>query len=53
MRTKNSAVAFLADKPVGLVGCVVIDGNAELVSMWVAPVARRTGAGRALVDWAA
>jgi len=50
--TTHMAVALLAEEPVGLVGCVVIDGDAELVSMWVAPEARRIGTGRALVDWA-
>jgi len=51
-RATNTAVAFHNSRPVGLVGCVVIDREAELVSMWVAPNARRLGAGRALVDWA-
>ncbi len=51
-RTSNTAIAFRAEEAIGLVGCVVIDGEAELVSMWVGPTARRIGAGRALVDWA-
>ena len=50
--TTHMAVAFHAEDAVGLVGCVVIDGDAELVSMWVAPRARRIGTGRVLVDWA-
>lgn len=42
---------------VGMAGCYVKDGAAELVSMWVAPAARRGGHGRKLVEhvvsWAA
>jgi GNAT superfamily N-acetyltransferase len=50
--------AYLGDAPVGIVGGFVQDGSrrADLVSMWVAPAARRRGVARALiravVDWA-
>ena len=52
MRAGNSAIAWHGTEPAGIVGCVVIDGRAELVGMWVAPPARRAGTGRALVGWA-
>jgi GNAT superfamily N-acetyltransferase len=50
--------ALLGGAPVGLVGGFVRDGSplVDLVSMWVAPEARRHGVARALiqavVDWA-
>jgi GNAT superfamily N-acetyltransferase len=50
--------AYLGDVPVGIVGGFVHAGSqvVDLVSMWVAPEARRHGAARALiqsvVDWA-
>jgi GNAT superfamily N-acetyltransferase len=39
--------------PAGLAGAYVEDGVANLVSMWVRPDARRSGAGEALVNAAA
>jgi GNAT superfamily N-acetyltransferase len=50
--------AYLGDDPVGLAGGMVDDTaqTVDLISMWVAPEARRHGAARALieavVDWA-
>jgi GNAT superfamily N-acetyltransferase len=50
-------VADLANKPVGMVGAFDNPaGTVELVSLWVAPLARGRGIGEslieALVDWA-
>jgi ribosomal protein S18 acetylase RimI-like enzyme len=53
MRTTNSAIARCAGQPIGIAGCVVMQDTAELVGMWVAPEARRSGVGGALVEWAA
>jgi len=39
--------------PAGLAGVYVEDGEADLVSMWVRPSARRLGVGEALVEAAA
>jgi GNAT superfamily N-acetyltransferase len=51
-----SAVAWRENEPVGLVGGYVHDGQAELVSMWVAPSARGSSAAdsliKAVVGWA-
>ena len=50
-------IAYDEERPVGMVAGRVVDGHAELISMWVAPEARRRGTGRALiervVEWAA
>jgi len=44
-------VAEVEDKPAGLVGAFGNpDGTVELVSLWVAPFARRRGVGEALLD---
>ena len=49
-------IAYDDERPVGMVAGQVVDGSAELISMWVAPEARRLGVGRALiqriVEWA-
>jgi GNAT superfamily N-acetyltransferase len=60
--TRPDMAAFLArldDRVIGIVSAFRIEGaptSVELVSMWTAPHARRSGAGRllvgALIDWA-
>lgn len=47
-----TCLAWIGDRPVGIVGAYRADGSpdvVELVSMWVAPAARRSGTGRSLV----
>lgn len=44
-------IAYDDGVPVGMVAGQVIDGAAELISMWVAPEARRRGIGRDLIEW--
>jgi ribosomal protein S18 acetylase RimI-like enzyme len=50
-------IAYDDGRPVGMVAGRVVDDAAELISMWVAPEARRQGIGRGLiervVEWAA
>lgn len=51
-------VAELQGRPMGMVSCTQVeDGEAELISMWVAPGARERGVGKALIAevarWAA
>ena len=51
-RTATTAAGFLDDVPAGLVGWFIADQEPDtlhMVSMWVAPDARRRGIGRALV----
>ena len=43
-------IAYDDGRPVGMVAGRLVDGDAELISMWVAPEARRRGIGRALID---
>ena len=43
-------VAYDDGVPVGMVAGRVLDDAAELISMWVAPEARRRGIGRALIE---
>jgi len=44
-------IALYAGEPVGLVGAwMQPTGEVELISMWVAPEARRSGVGRSLID---
>jgi GNAT superfamily N-acetyltransferase len=43
-------IAYDDGTPVGMVAGRVVDGAAELISMWVAPEARRRGIGRALIE---
>ena len=43
-------IAYMDDRPVGMVAGRVVDGTAELISMWVAPEARRRGIGHALIE---
>jgi ribosomal protein S18 acetylase RimI-like enzyme len=54
----DRSVTFLAELPdrgelAGLAGVYLEDGMADLVSMWVRPAARGSGAGQALVEAAA
>jgi dihydropteroate synthase len=42
-------LAFLDDRPIGMMVVVTAGGCANVYAMWVAPEARRRGAGRALV----
>ena len=49
-RTTVGVFALLAGKEVGLVVGVRRDQAVELNAMWVAPEARRLGAGRALIE---
>jgi GNAT superfamily N-acetyltransferase len=52
-RTSRLAVAFCDGEPVGLVGVIESEEQTpELIAMWVAPSARHSGAGAALVTWA-
>jgi ribosomal protein S18 acetylase RimI-like enzyme len=43
-------IAYADDRPVGMVAGQVARGGAELISMWVAPEARRRGIGSALIE---
>jgi len=43
-------IAYDADRPVGMVAGRVVEGSAELISMWVAPEARRRGIGQVLIE---
>jgi ribosomal protein S18 acetylase RimI-like enzyme len=43
-------IAYDEGRPVGMVAGRVDDGAAELISMWVAPEARRRGIGRTLIE---
>jgi ribosomal protein S18 acetylase RimI-like enzyme len=46
-----NVIAYRGGRPVGMVGCSApVDGEAELISMWVEPEARGTGVGRALIE---
>ncbi|KRC63633.1 hypothetical protein ASE12_01950 [Aeromicrobium sp. Root236] len=49
-------IAYVGERAVGMVAGRLVDGDAELISMWVAPEARRRGIGHALiqrvVEWA-
>lgn len=43
-------IAYDGDRPVGMVAGRLVDDGAELISMWVAPEARRRGIGRDLIE---
>ncbi|KAA1400442.1 GNAT family N-acetyltransferase [Aeromicrobium ginsengisoli] len=43
-------IAYDDERPVGMVAGRVVGGAAELISMWVAPEARRRGIGRTLIE---
>ncbi len=43
-------IAYDGGVPVGMVAGQVVDGAAQLISMWVAPEARRRGIGQALIE---
>ena len=43
-------IAYVAEVPVGMVAGRLVDGGAELISMWVAPEARRAHLGSALIE---
>jgi len=43
-------IAYDGDRPVGMVAGRVVDDHAELISMWVAPEARRRSVGRQLIQ---
>ncbi|MCW2831531.1 MAG: hypothetical protein JWP31_2223 [Aeromicrobium sp.] len=43
-------VAYDGDRPVGMVAGRLTESGAELISMWVAPEARRAGIGSDLID---
>src|SRR5215212_535340 len=43
-------IAYDEGRPVGMVAGRIVDGVAELTSMWVAPEARRRGIGNGLID---
>ncbi len=43
-------MAYDAGRPVGMVAGRLVDEAAELISMWVAPEARRQGTGQALIE---
>lgn len=43
-------IAYDDGRPVGMVAGRIVDGAAELISMWVAPEARRQGIGGALIE---
>lgn len=43
-------IAYDRESPVGMVAGRVTDGDSQLISMWVAPEARRRGTGAALIE---
>jgi len=43
-------LAYDGGRPVGMVAGKLVGGAAELISMWVAPEARRRGVGRELIE---
>ncbi len=44
--------ALIEDEPCGMAACILTDMGAEMLSVWVAPNARRLGVGQALVAYA-